>query len=137
MLPNIQMKGIIESRRPSRDAEAFTRTELMVVIVVFIVVCLLITPALQRANQKSKRIYCVNHLVQIGIAYRVWENDHGDQYPAFLAQTNGGWSNYLSRPDASAYCWTNYAVMADELGQAPQVLVCPSDERRPANAFSP
>jgi competence protein ComGC len=136
MLPNKLMKRRIERRRPSRNAAAFTRTELMVVIVVFIVVCLLIIPALQPANQKAKRISCLNHLMQISIAYRVWENDHRDHYPAFLAQTNGGWSNYLSRPDASTYCWMNYAAMANQMGQVPQVLVCPSDERKPASAFS-
>jgi hypothetical protein len=119
-----------------RKAAAFTRRDLVVVIAVFILVGLILVPALQRANEKSNRICCICNLKQIGTAYRIWENDNGGRYPAFAPQTNGGWSDFLSRPNASAYCWTNYATMADNMGQAPGVLACPTDERKPANSFS-
>src|SRR5271157_5574695 len=79
-------------------AAAFTRVELAVVTVVFIVAGLILFPALRRANWTSSRICCNCNLKQIGVAYRVWANDHWGQYPAFEPQTNGGWSNFLSRP---------------------------------------
>jgi hypothetical protein len=95
-----------------------------------------LVPALQRARQKSRRICCICNLKQLGIAYRIWASDHGDRFPTFAPQANGGWSNLLSRPNASTYCWTNYAVMADSLGQSPLTLVCPADQRNPASSFS-
>jgi competence protein ComGC len=120
----------------TRREAAFTRRDLVVVIVVLFVLALLLIPGLQRANQKSKRISCVCHLKQIGLAYRIWSNDNGDHFPASAPLTNGGWSNFLSRPDASTYGWMNYATMSNEMGQFPRILVCPTDERKPANSFS-
>jgi len=120
----------------NRRVEAFTRKELIVVIVVFVVLGLFLVPVLRRATQKSRSICCNCNLKQIGTAYRIWSNDHGDMFPAFAPLTNGGWNDLLNRANASTYCWTNYATMADELGQAPLELVCPSDERKPASAFS-
>jgi hypothetical protein len=120
----------------SRTKAAFTRRELVVVIAVLFVLVVFIVPALQRAKQKSDRITCINHLMEIGLAYRIWSNDNGDQYPADAPLTNGGWSNLLSRTNAGTYVWTNYMTMADAMGQNPIILVCPSDERKPAHSFS-
>src|ERR1700678_2814127 len=101
----------------SRRTEAFTRTELVVVIAVVVVLMAMLLPAWKRANQKSSRIGCVNNLKQIGTAYRIWSNDNGDHFPAFVPQSMGGWSNLLYFTNASTYAWTNYAIMANELGQ--------------------
>jgi competence protein ComGC len=124
---------------PVHKSEAFTRIELIVVIVVLIVVFALLAlllPALARAKGKSTRISCVNNLKQIGTAYRVWENDNGDRYPALQSMAKGGWNELLTNADQGFLCWTNYAIMANELGQAPKILVCPSDERKPADTFA-
>jgi hypothetical protein len=121
----------------SRRTGAFTRTELVVVIAVLVVLVSMLKPASQRANhQRAERIYCVNNLKQIGAAYRIWANDNGDHFPSYMAITNGGWSNLLSRSDASTYAWTNDVIMANELERNPRVLICPADERQPANACS-
>ncbi len=120
----------------SRKAAAFTRRELVVVIAVMFVLMVFLIPALQRANDKSKRITCVGRLKCLGLAYRIWSNDNGDHFPASASLTNGGWSYLLSRPDASTYAWTNYAIMANQMGQSPLIVVCPADERKPANSFS-
>ncbi|HEV7927257.1 MAG TPA: hypothetical protein VGR14_18025 [Verrucomicrobiae bacterium] len=120
----------------SRTEAAFTRRELVVVIAVLVVLGLFLVPALQRFSQKSKRIDCVSNLMEIGLAYRLWSNDNGDRFPAFAPLTNGGWSNLLSGANASTYVWRNYATMSNEMGQAPQILVCPTDERQRATSFS-
>ena len=117
-------------------AAAFTRRDLAVVIAVVFVLVLFLIPAMKRANQKSSRITCISNLKQIGSAYRIWANDNFDLFPAFRPQTNGGWRDLLYLTNASAYTWTNYVTMADELGQSPVVLVCPADERKPAKTFS-
>jgi competence protein ComGC len=101
---------------PRTGVAAFTRKELVVVIAVVVVLVLLLIPALQRASQKSSRICCICNLKQIGIAYRIWSNDNGDQFPAFTSQTNGGWRDLLYYTNASTYCWTNYVTMSKELG---------------------
>jgi competence protein ComGC len=121
----------------SRRTEAFTRRDLLVVIAVLVVLVVgSLVPALQRAKQKAQSISCICNMKQLGTAYRIWSNDHGDQFPAFAPLTNGGWSNLLYLTNAGAYAWTNYGVMANEIGQSPQVLRCPADERKPAFSFS-
>jgi hypothetical protein len=108
----------------------------MVVVAVSVVVAALVMLALQRVNDKSWRLCCNCNLKQLGTAYRVWANDNGNQFPAFTPLTNRGWSDLLARTNASTYCWTNYVTMANEIGQAPLLLICPSDVRQTAASFS-
>jgi competence protein ComGC len=130
---------------PIHKSEAFTRIELIVVIVVVFVLLAIFYPLadLRSARAPAYRISCINNLKQIGTAYRVWENDHGDRYPALQSVAKGGWNELLTNADQGFLCWTNYAIMAIELGklsnefvQFPKGLVCPSDERKPAETFT-
>jgi hypothetical protein len=121
---------------PIHKAEAFTRIELVGVIVVGFVVLTLSLPFFSRARARSPRIACIMNLKQIGTAYRIWSNDHGDRFPALQSIANGGWSDLLTRTNEGFMCWINYAIMSNELGQSTKLLVCPSDERKPADTFS-
>jgi len=38
-------------------------------------------PALARAKQKAQTINCVNNLKQLGLAVRIYANDHNDRFP--------------------------------------------------------
>jgi competence protein ComGC len=120
----------------SRSTAAFTRKELLVVLAVLLVLGLLLIPGFQAASQKSKSITCNGRLKCLGLAYRIWANDNGDRFPASAPLTSGGWSYLLSRPNAGTYAWTNYEIMAEDMGQSPLIVVCPADERKPANSFS-
>jgi competence protein ComGC len=120
----------------SQSTAAFTRKELLVVIAVLVLLGLFLLPAVQKTSQKSKSITCNGRLKCLGLAYRIWSNDNGDHSPASTSLTNGGWRELLSRPDASTYAWTNYTLMANQMGQSPLIVVCPADERKPANSFS-
>ena len=123
---------------PICKSEAFTRIELIVVGLVVVVAFLLLSMVLpqRRVCCKASRISCVGNLKQIGVAYRIWENDHGDCYPALQSASKGGWSELLTNADQGFLCWTNYAIMAAELGQSPKVVLCPSDGRRHADTFT-
>lgn len=96
----------------SRGEEAFTRLELVVVILVLAVVVIFVALLFRRAKHGSSPQMCLNNLKQIGIAYRIWSNDNGDHFPAETGLTNGGWRDLLASMNASSYCWTNYATMA-------------------------
>jgi competence protein ComGC len=121
---------------PIHKKEAFTLIELMLVVVILFVLLTMLLPFFSRARARSPRIMCIDNLKQIGIAYRVWSNDHGDRFPATQSLTNGGWSELLQRPNEGFMCWMNYAIMSNELGQFAKILVCPSDERKSADVFS-
>ena len=61
----------------------------------------------EAARKKQERINCINNIKQIGLAARMWSNDHGDNLP----------------PD--------FLTMSNELN-SPRVLICPGDTRRSA-----
>jgi len=57
---------------------------------------------LEQLKQEAQSVQCVNHLKQIGLAARIWANDHNEVFP----------------PD--------FITMKDELN-TPKVLFCPAD----------
>jgi hypothetical protein len=65
----------------------------------------LILPALAKAKGRAQSINCVSNLKQIGLAARIYSNDHKETFP----------------PD--------FLTMSNELA-TPKVLCCPGDTRR-------
>jgi type II secretory pathway pseudopilin PulG len=121
-----------------RGQSAFTLIEVFVVIVVLVVLAVLIMPNLMPGVRKPSRAYCVecrNNLHQIGIAYRIWSGDNGDLFPSERSVAKGGWEDLLTNANQGTNCWTNYALMASDLGGNPKVLLCPADERSAAKDF--
>jgi competence protein ComGC len=122
---------------PVHKTEAFTLLEvILVIVVVLVLVSMLLPPMGPRACCKSSRISCINNLKQIGTAYRIWSNDNGDRFPALQSVAKGGWKDILTNANQGFLCWTNYAIMQNEMGQSPRVVVCPSEARIAANTFS-
>ena len=61
---------------------------LMMFILIPILAALLL-PALARAKAQAQTISCVNNMKQIGLAARLWSNDHGDVFPpSFQSMSN-------------------------------------------------
>ncbi len=77
----------------------------------------------------------VNKLKEIGTAYRLWALDNGGRNPAEQTAAKGGWGDFLTKAEQGAICWTNFAILSNDLGQSPRLVVCPSDERLPAADF--
>jgi competence protein ComGC len=103
---------------------ALTFVELCVVVVVLAVLISLLLPSLIRPRTHAPRISCTINLKHVGLATRLWSNDHGDQFPS--ASTNATGSRaWVNSPEV----FRHYRVMSNEL-VTPKVLVCQSDRKR-------
>ena len=121
----------------AKPSKAFTLIELLVVIAIIAILAALLLPALERAREAAKRIKCVNNIKQIGLAFKVWEGDHGDKYPTAVSTARwGAMENIASQSGNNApagYGVTNvFCVMSNELS-TPKMFYCPADNS-PATA---
>ena len=124
--------------KTNRDKAGFTRIELIVVIVAiaFVGTLLALSLAPRPHGRSSGSISCASILREAGTAYRLWSDDNGNRNPYEQTVANGGWKDLLTNADQGANCWTNYAIMQNELGQAPKLVICPKDKRVAAASFT-
>ena len=117
--------GSIDSmttRCAANRTRGFTRKELLVVIGTVVLLAALLLSALANAKRKYQRIWCTNYLKQIGIAFRLWEGDHGDKYPMQVALTNSETMKLMASGNAYVFWQTMSNVIS-----TPFILHCPAD----------
>lgn len=109
-----------------------TLLEVFVVVVVVFILVAIFLPAMRAPHSGSHRVHCINNLKQVGLAFRIWEGDHGDKYPMSVSVTNGGVMELTGGLEA----WKTFLVMSNELS-TPKILICPEDtEHFSATNFS-
>jgi prepilin-type processing-associated H-X9-DG protein len=122
----------MKPRRTTQRNQALTLVEVVVILAILTVLAALLLPALAASERKAQRIHCVNNLMQIGLANRVWVGDHFNRYPMWASVTNNGTTGLLREGimDSQLALW-NFTVMSNELS-SPFILHCPSDDRTTA-----
>ena len=119
--------------RKSKPA-AFTLIELLVVIAIIAILASLLLPALARAKARAQRISCTSNLKQVGLANRLFSNDHGDKFPFNTFTSDGGSvggnnSADLTDPTKSGTAVEIFRCLSNEL-VTPKVLACNSDSSK-------
>jgi prepilin-type processing-associated H-X9-DG protein/prepilin-type N-terminal cleavage/methylation domain-containing protein len=133
----------VESGRAARPgavagvgAAAFTLLELLVAIGVLAIVASLLLPALSRAKDRGRAVFCLNNLRQWGLATQLYALDHDDYLPPEgtpnpgESTTNSGWYIQLPRqlglPRYHDMPWRTNAAIAPGWS----VWICPANPRR-------
>jgi prepilin-type N-terminal cleavage/methylation domain-containing protein/prepilin-type processing-associated H-X9-DG protein len=113
-----------------KSCAAFTLTELLVVLAVMALLAATLLPALAATKPKVQKIYCLNNLKQLGVAYRLWEAANNSRYPQAVAASQGGAQNYCTHAGTQPTIAYNpgmvYLVMSNYL-ITPKLLFCPAD----------
>jgi prepilin-type processing-associated H-X9-DG protein len=115
----------MKPRFSNKPTSALTRVEVVIVIVILALLVAIFLPVLAKAKRRASKISCVSCLKQIGIAFRLWEEDNHDKYPMSVSVTNGGAMELIATGNVTA-C---FQVMSNEVS-TPRILLCPEDTHR-------
>lgn len=113
----------------------FTLVELLVVVGIIALLIAILMPALSKAREVAESAQCLSNLRQVGLALRMYANDHNDVIPqaeAYTGDTYYEWYWYYvgaKGPVAVTYLpETNPKEATQELHN---VLICPKYEANP------
>jgi prepilin-type N-terminal cleavage/methylation domain-containing protein len=110
-------------------SRGFTLIELLVVIAIIAILAALLLPALARAKARAQRTACLSDAKQLGLAFTIWGDEHGDKYPSVVDPSEGGAKGLTN-------AWEHFITLSNEL-VTPKLLHCPSDDgKQSASDFS-
>jgi hypothetical protein len=109
---------------------ALTLVEVLVLIGVVVTLFAVFMPALFDRPVKAPRIKCAYHLKQIGLAFRIFANDHHETFPMEIPVRDGGTKELVE----FGLVLPHLLVISNEL-TVPTLLICPSDTRTAASNF--
>src|SRR5436190_22927163 len=86
---------------------AFTLVELICVVAVLGLLVALVVRAQEDTQQRSERMQCMSNLKEIGLAFRLWANRHGNRLPMQCDANQGGTRESIE----SGECWKHFQAI--------------------------
>lgn len=134
--------GSRDTNSLQKSHRAFTRLELLMVILTVGLLATIGLPALGGSKPRSEQTTCMNNLRLIGRAIHMWGDDHGDRPPWLVPFSEGGMSSLNNVGPIPSWAsqvrnvWLHFGWVSNELA-TPKILVCPGDmSARVATSFA-
>src|SRR5438128_12595254 len=86
----------------SRSGKAFTWVELLAIVAVVAVIAAFLLPDIARRHSRASRVNCTLNVKQVGLAFCIWPNEHGEPFPMQIFTNGGGTMELASGPNASS-----------------------------------
>lgn len=115
--------------RRTKPIQAFTLTELIVVIACLTVLAAVLLPVLKRQRSVGHHVSCAGDIKQICLSFIVWSLDNNNHFPMQVPVANGGTLELV----AGGMVYPHFLVMTNELS-TPKVLHCWTDGGHPRTA---
>lgn len=127
-----ELRGHRECLRKSMKAKplgGFTKLDVLILVGTLVLLAFWLVYA-QRGGRFGRprgaaRINCTSNLKQVGLGFRMWSNDHGEQFPWQSPAADGGTKEFAHLP----YAALHYVVASNEFN-SPKILTCPTDTNR-------
>lgn len=104
------------------------RDVVALIAAIFVIVTVILPMiAKSRARGRGGYVDSIGNLKQIGLAVRLWSDDHGGLPPSMVSTNQGGAMEFVERGSVARY----FQVISDNIGTAP-VVHCMQDEQRKA-----
>jgi prepilin-type N-terminal cleavage/methylation domain-containing protein/prepilin-type processing-associated H-X9-DG protein len=126
----------VSQRSRQVSAIGFTLIELLTVIVVIAVLAAILLPALSKASERARAIFCLNNTKQLGLAWQLYADEHDGHLPYNLGmdgtfRTNLNWVNNVMTwdlsPDNTNLATITEASLGSYASGATIIYRCPSD----------
>ena len=109
-------------------SKAFTLVEMLVVIAIIGMLAALLLPALARSKLMAQRSVCISNLKQIGLAVKMYANDHGDVLPASATPPADYWkTNGIDVWNVYKSYIKSYVGLKAPSSPEDKIFACPSD----------
>lgn len=121
------MHAATRHRKGFRRQQAFSRTELLMAVVMLIVLVGLLLPGLvPRRRVDGRRIACLNNQKVIGLGFAIFATDNNDRLPWEVPAREGGTAEDANDP---ARAWRHVSALASGTGNNARIVMCPADPR--------
>lgn len=103
----------------------FTLIELLVTIAIIAIIAAILFPVFARAREKARQTVCMSNLKQLGIAWRMYADDHDETFPLYMCNTRGNMGYCAICPPFAKHP-TAWPVAMWPYYKNSDILVCPS-----------
>jgi len=122
------MKPIFFTETYKMNRRAFTLIELLGVIAMVGILVAILIPSMGKAREAGRRAGCASNLMQIGMAWSLYLDDHDEKFPDISSKHMfGGWKGLTSFPVEARPLNPYLDVYSENDKAALEVFHCPSD----------